>query len=149
MEHDQIIESLSEYRDGALGAAESEAVSSHLAGCADCSRLLADWDRLSKAFFKRPPAPTAFQTEAFVARVTARLPEAAGSPLAWLTGRWLVPALGLSFAMLALSFRPYAGLEVSDPAAALLAGPDHGSSLAAAPSESLGADVLGLGAEDR
>jgi anti-sigma factor RsiW len=149
MKHDQIIESLSEYRDGALSAAEREKVSSHLAGCADCSRLLADWERLSKAFFARPPAPTAFQTEAFVARVTARLPGAADSPFAWLTGRWLVPALGLSFAMLALSFRPYAGLEVSDPAAALLAGGDRGTSVAAVQPESLGADVLGLGAEDR
>ena len=149
MEHDKIVERLSEYRDGALSAAERESVSSHLAGCADCSRILADWERLSKAFFARPPAPTAFHTEAFVARVTARLPGTAASPLAWLTGRWLVPALGLSFAMLALSFRPYAGLEVSDPAAALLAGGERGTSVAAVQPESLGADVLGLGAEDR
>lgn len=149
MEHDRIIERLSEYRDGALGAAEREAVSSHLAGCEDCSRILADWERLSKAFFARPPAPTAFQTEAFVARVAARLPGTAPSPLAWLTGRWLVPALGLSFAMLALSFRPYGGLEASDPAAALLSDADRGEAVAAVQPESLGADVLGLGAEDR
>jgi len=140
MEHDRIVESLSEYRDGALSAAEREAVSSHLGGCADCSKVLADWERLSKTFFRAPAAPTAFQTEAFVARVTTRLPGEAPSPFARLTGRWLVPALGLSFAMLAFSFRPYARQEISDPAGALLAGP---------PPETAGADVLGLGAEDR
>ena len=37
-----------------------------------------------------------------------------------LTGRWLAPALGVSFAVLALSFRPYPRSEASDPAGALL-----------------------------
>lgn len=146
MEHEKIIEALSEYRDGALSAAGRESVSRHLSGCAECSSVLSDWERLSKAFLRRPPAPTPFQTEAFVARVTARLPDAAPGPLAWLTGRWLVPALGLSFAALAFSFRPYAGQDLSDPAAALLADAGRGASVAP---ESAGADVLGLGAEDR
>ena len=149
MEHEQIVESLSDYRDGALGAVDRERVSRHLTECAGCAAVLADGERLSKAFFRRPPAPTPFQTEAFIARVTARLP--AGEP-AWfarLAARWLVPALGVSFAALALSFRPYAGLEVSDPAAALLADSDHGSSSALSGPESAGADVIGLGAGDR
>ena len=81
MEHEKIVEALSEYRDGALSAAERESVSRHLSGCADCSAVLADWDRLAKAFLRRPPAPTPFQTEAFVARVTARLPGAAWTPV--------------------------------------------------------------------
>jgi anti-sigma factor RsiW len=149
MEHDHIVEKLSEYRDGALSAAEREPVSRHLKECADCAAVLADWERLSKVFLRRVPAPTTFQTEAFVARVTARLPGREPSPLARLTGRWLVPALGLSFAVLALSFRPYAGLEVSDPAAALLAGADRGVSVAAAGPEFPSADVLGIDAEDR
>jgi anti-sigma factor RsiW len=149
MEHDQIVERLSEYCDGALGAVERETISRHLAGCPDCAAVLRDWALLSKSFLRRPPAPTPFQTEAFVARVTSRLPGAAPSLLERLTGRWLVPALSLSFAALALSFRPYAGLEASDPAAALLIGADRGPSLAVAPPESAGADVLGLGAEDR
>ena len=149
MKHEQIVEALSEYRDGALSAADRETVSRHVADCADCARVLADWESLSGVFFRRSPAPTAFQTEAFVARVTARLPAAAPSPLAWLTGRWFVPALSFSFAVLALSFRPYAGLEISDPAAALLAGSDRGATAAAVRPESAGADVLGLGAEDR
>ena len=149
MEHEKIVEWLSEYRDGALGAADREAVSLHLTECAGCAAVLADWERLSRVFLRRPPAPTPFQTEAFVARVTARLPAAAPAWLARLTGRWLVPALGMSFAALALSFRPYAGLEISDPAAALLAGADRGASFALPAPESAGADVLGLGAEDR
>ena len=149
MEHEHVVEKLSEYRDGALSAADRGAVSSHLIECADCSAVLADWDRLAKAFLRRAPAPTPFQTEAFVARVTARLPDAAPSPIAWLTGRWFVPAVGLSFAVLAFSFRPYAGLDVADPAAAMLTGADRGTPVAAARSEYSGTDIFGLGAEDR
>jgi anti-sigma factor RsiW len=149
MKHDQIVESLSEYRDGALSASDREAVSLHLNDCADCASVLADWESLSKAFLRRPPAPTVFQTEAFVARVTARLPGEAPSVMSWLTGRWFVPAMGLSVAMLALSFRPDAGLEISDPAAALLVGADRGTSVAVSRPDSSGLDVLGLGAEDR
>lgn len=142
MEHDNIVEKLSEYRDGALSAADRGTVSRHLTECSDCEAVLADWERLSKAFLRREPAPTPFQTEAFVARVTARLPGAAPAPFAWLTGRWLVPAVGLSFALLAVSFRPYASVEASDPAAALLMGADRGM-------PSSVTDILGLSAEDR
>jgi anti-sigma factor RsiW len=150
MEHDKIADRLSEYRDGALDAADRQAVSAHLSGCADCSTLLADWELLSKAFLRRPPSPTVFQTEAFVARVAARLPGAAPAPLAWLTGRWLVPAIGLSFTMLAFSFRPYPGQEVSDPSSALLfASADRGISPAVSPADSSGSDAFGLVGEDR
>lgn len=149
MEHEKIVERLSEYRDGALDSSEREAIALHLAGCAECSAVLADWDGLAKVFFRRPPAPTPFQTEAFVARVTARLPAAAPAPLSWPTGRWLLPAMGLGFAALALSFRPYASLEVSDPAVALLSGADRAAGISAAAPETSGADVLALGAEDR
>ena len=148
MKHDQIVEKLSEYRDGALGAAEREAVSRHLPECAECASVLSDWERLADAFLRRPPEPNAFQTEAFTARVMARLPSAAPEPFPWLTARWLVPALGLSFAVLALSFRPYGGAQTLDPASALLlARADRGT--AAFPAETRAADVLGLGEEDR
>jgi anti-sigma factor RsiW len=149
MEHEQIAERLSEYRDGALGAADRETVSRHLTGCEACAAVLSDWERLSKTFLRRPLAPTPFQTEAFIARVTARLPAEEPAWFARLVGRWLVPALGMSFAALVLSFRPYAGLEVSDPAAALLADSNRDASLALPGPESAGADVLGFGAEDR
>jgi anti-sigma factor RsiW len=142
MEHETIVEKLSEYRDGALSAADRDAVARHLTECSDCASVLSDWERLSKAFLRRAPAPTPFQTEAFVARVTARLPGAAPAPFAWLTGRWLVPAVGLSFAVLALSFRPYASVDPVDPASALLMGADHGTA-------SSGMDFLGLGVEER
>jgi anti-sigma factor RsiW len=149
MEHDQIVERLSEYRDGSLGAAEHKAVSRHLTECADCAAFLSDCELLSKVFLRRPAAPTPFQTEAFVARVTARLPGTTSSAFEWLTGRWLVPALGLSFVVLALSFQPDAGQEISDPAAALLIGADRGPFVAVSRPESPGADVFGLEAEER
>jgi anti-sigma factor RsiW len=149
MEHEQIVEKLSEYRDGALGAAERETISRHLPECAECSAVLSDWERLSKAFLRRPPAPNAFQTEAFTARVMARLPSCAQEQFPWLTARWLVPTIGLSFAVLALSFRPYGGAQTLDPASALLlARADRGTISPAGP-ETRAADVLGLGTEDR
>lgn len=144
MRHEDIVEKLSEFRDGALGASERDAVARHLAGCADCSAFLADLERLSKALLRRPPAPNAFQTEAFVARVMGRLP-APADPLAWLTAKWLVPALGVGFAALALSFRPYSGRATVDTTSSLLLG----GAPAAAASATPVADALGLGAEDR
>ena len=149
MEHGHIVERLSEYRDGALNAADREVVSRHLSECADCAAVLGDWERFAKAFLRRPPAPTPFQTEAFVARVTARMAEPEPAWLTRLTGRWLVPALGVSFAMLVLSFRPYAGADASDAATALLSGADRPAPLAVPAPESFGTDVLGLSSEER
>jgi anti-sigma factor RsiW len=148
MKHQDIVEKLSEYRDGAMDAAEREIISRHASDCAECAAVLSDWDRLSKAFFQRPAAPTAFQTESFTARVMARLPAPAPSLIERLTGRWLVPALGFSFGMLALSFRPYAGASSDPVSALLLARADRGAT-AAVRAETAPADVLGLGAEDR
>ncbi len=68
----------------------------------------ADWERLTRVFFARPAAPGAVETEAFVARVMSRLPVEELGLLVRLTGRWLVPALGLGLAALAFSFTPYA-----------------------------------------
>jgi anti-sigma factor RsiW len=119
MEHDRIVEKLSEYRDGALGATERAEVSRHVSECADCSGALADWDLLAKAFLRRSAAPTAFQTEAFTARVMSRLP-VESEPFARLLSRWLAPALGLGLAALAFSFSPYARDAGLDPAASLI-----------------------------
>ena len=119
MEHERIVENLSDYRDGALAPSERDAVSRHVAECADCSGVLADWDVLAKAFLRRPAPPTAFQTEAFTARVMARLP-IESEPFARLLSRWLAPALGLGLAALAFSFSPYARDAGLDPAAALI-----------------------------
>jgi hypothetical protein len=94
------------------------------------------FDELLAKAFPRPAAPTPFQTEAFVARVMARLPEA--RPF-WLAPRWLIPAFGLSFAALLVSLRPYR--DASDPASALLTRADRAASPAT--------DLLDLGAEGR
>ncbi len=147
MEHDLVIGKLSEYRDGTLDAGESAAIARHLTECADCSAVLSDWERLSKVFFRRPAAPNAFQAEAFAARVMARLPPEADA-LSRLSARWLMPALGLSFASLVLSFRPYGGAATMDPASALLLSrADRGTEVS--PALTRTADVLGLELEDR
>jgi anti-sigma factor RsiW len=149
MKHEDIVGKLSEYRDGALGASERESVSRHAADCADCAAVLSDWERLSKAFFARPPAPTVFQTEAFAARVMSRLSAAETGPLSWLTGRWLVPALGLSFGLLALSFLPGGGADALDPASSLLLSRADRGATASSRVETPAADVLGLSADER
>ncbi len=143
MNHERIVDLLSDYRDGALGAGERDAVARHLTGCADCASRLADLDRLAKALFRRPAAPTAFQTEAFAARVMARLP-AASDPLAWLTPRWLVPAFGVGFAVLALSFRSYPRARDFDDSSSVLIGADRGAAASAATD-----DPLGLSGDDQ
>ncbi|MBI3563907.1 MAG: zf-HC2 domain-containing protein [Elusimicrobia bacterium] len=142
MNHDRIVDLLSDLRDGALDGAARAEVEAHLAACADCAARRAELDRLSAALFRRPAAPTAFQTEAFVARVMARLP-AAEDPLAWLTLRWLVPAFGAAAVALLLSFRssPLSGRADS-------AGLTLGAETAALASAAVD-DPLGLSAEDR
>jgi anti-sigma factor RsiW len=143
MKHEQIVDLLSDYRDGALGAAERDAVARHLPECADCAAYLHDQERLAKVLLRRAPAPSVFQTEAFAARVMARLPPAP-EPLAWLTPRWLVPAFGMGFAVLALSFRSYPRVGGFDNASTVLLSADRGTVAAAATD-----DPLGLAGEDQ
>jgi hypothetical protein len=63
--------------------------------------------RIPKALFRAPASPTAIETEAFTARVMARIEEsrspALGWVLEWFSGRWTVPALGLGIATMLLS----------------------------------------------
>lgn len=148
MNHDQIVEKLSDYRDGAMEAFESEAVSRHLPGCASCAATLLEWEQLSSAFFRKIPAPTPVQTEAFVARVMGRLPAASQDQFAWLTGRWLAPAFGLGIALLALSFENYPR-EVSDPTSLLLSPGADRAAVTETLRESSPADLLGFDAEGR
>ncbi len=65
--------------------------------------------RIRKAFFKAPPTPSAFETEAFVSRVMARIDESrvpVFSPfLRLIMARWTVPALGLGIAAVFLSIQ--------------------------------------------
>ena len=144
MNHDRCVDLLSGLRDGVLSDAERAEVSSHLASCADCSARRAELDRLSRALLRRPAPPTAVQTEAFVARVMARLP-AAPEPLAWLTPRWLVPAFGAAFAALFLSFRAYPSAWRLDAAGSATTMGSETLAIAAAAVD----DPLGLSGEDR
>ena len=62
-------------------------------------------------------APSASETERFVARVMAALP--AGEMDSWAPRRWFTPALGAAFAVLAVSLLPiYRSME--EQSAALL-----------------------------
>src|SRR5436190_13380132 len=56
--HGEWTDKLSEYLDDELSASERTAVESHLAGCAECTRLLADLKRIvarAQAIEPRPP----------------------------------------------------------------------------------------------
>ncbi len=143
MNHERIVDLLSDYRDGALADGEREAVALHLSACADCASRQADLERLTKALFGRPPAPTVFATEAFAARVMARLPVSA-APV-WFAPRWMLPAFGAGFAVFALSFQAYPRVGTADAAAAVLLGSDLSDGVAS----SSNVDLLGLTGEDR
>lgn len=144
MNHDRCVDLLSDLRDGVLNDADGAQVRAHLASCADCSARAAELDRLTRALFRRPAPPSAIQTEAFVARVMARLP-AASEPLAWLTPRWLVPAFGAAFAALFLSFRAYPSAWRLDAASSTVAMGAETQALASAAVD----DPLGLSGEER
>ena len=57
--HEEWTDTLSDYLDGELAAAEREAVEAHLRGCPDCSAVLSDLKRVvaqAKTVEPRPPA---------------------------------------------------------------------------------------------
>ncbi len=97
-----------------------------------------DWERLRAAFLRRPSPPSAAETERFVSRVMAGLPDAAPAPeeRAWLDARWLAPALAFAAAALSLSFALPPGED--EPSTALLvaaAGAGPAADWAARPAE--------------
>ncbi len=94
MKHEEIRELLGQWIDGELGAAEAAAVAAHAAACAGCRADEARLRRLGPALFQAAAPPDPRKTEAFVARVMARV-EADSIP-AWT--RWLTPALGMALA---------------------------------------------------
>lgn len=124
MDHHELKELVSDLLDGELEAGQRRLVEGHLASCDECRRLLDDWKAARRAFFPAPRRPSQAETEAFVSRVMARMPAAepaqapADEPTFRLDWRWLVPALSLSFAMLALSFIP--SRQAQDPSTTLL-----------------------------
>lgn len=95
----------------------------------------AAWDEARGRLFRPAVQPTRADTEAFVHRLMARLPEERSS---WWAMRWLAPSLAFSAAALVLSLAlPAPDDEPTDLVA----------SLAAAPA-AIG-DVYGLSLEDR
>ncbi len=102
MNHDQIRGRLDEWLDGALAPADSAAASTHIDGCADCKSEVARLKRLGAALyggFAAAPAPAdPRSTEAFVARVMARVAADAVSPWERFAARVLAPAFGLALA---------------------------------------------------
>jgi anti-sigma factor RsiW len=156
MRHEDIRAELSELRDGELPPARREELRRHVEGCAACRAELRDWERLAKAFLRRPPAPEPAEAARFVRAVMAHLAELEEPrPTLWerLTagGSWLTPALGLASAALALSFLPF-GRRASAAAAEPLFIAD-GQEVALAPAlagRALGVeDAVGLADDDR
>lgn len=114
MNHDQIRDRLSEFRDGAVTREEQGEILRHLAGCPPCVAELNDLEKLSRAFFQPPLPPTAEDTEVFVESVMARLPAPASVPYELLSPRVWAPALGFALAALAFTLWQPA-VESADP----------------------------------
>lgn len=97
MNHDIFREKLDAYYDRELPEREAREMEAHLGSCAPCRREFEEWKSLAGALFHAPPPG---ESEAFVRRVMAELPDLEGdaSPglLAW---RWLMPACALAAAV--------------------------------------------------
>lgn len=116
MNHDQIRGRLDEWLDGALPPAESAAASSHIDSCGACKEKIALRRRLAGALFDKLRTPgEPRSTEAFVARVMARVEADAVSPWERFAARVLAPSFGLALAGLLVTI----SLPPADPDAPL------------------------------
>ena len=103
MTHERIQQRLSEWLDGELDPAASAAASRHIDECAACKQEVALLRRLGAVFF-RPDAPAESRsTEAFVARVMARVDAEAVSLGEKFASYFLAPAFCLALAGLLLT----------------------------------------------
>lgn len=84
----QVRKLLSSYQDGALIAARTTAVGEHLARCAECAVVFAEFQRTWQALELCQPAET---TPGFTAAVMRRLGEKLPRPV-WQAPRWAVAA---------------------------------------------------------
>jgi anti-sigma factor RsiW len=115
MTHEQIQQRLSEWLDGELDAAAREEASRHIDGCAACKSEVVRLRRLGAALFSKAASADPRSTEAFVARVMARVEDESVAPWERLAARFLVPAFGLALAGLLFSI----SLPRADPDAPL------------------------------
>ncbi len=137
MDHDQIKDRLTEFRDGRLTQDQRSEILRHMADCRSCVKDLNDLERLAKAFFPRPLPPDPEDTEAFVAAVMSKLPPPVRAEVSYPAARYWAPAMGLAFA--AFAFSLWLPLdEVTDPIAAVQAGQERAS-----------ADLISYVSEDR
>lgn len=98
MTHEQIRERLNEWLDGEMSSADAAAASRHVDACADCKTEVSRLKRLGASLFRAPAPVDPRATEAFVARVMARVEEDAVSPWERFAARVLAPAFGLALA---------------------------------------------------
>jgi anti-sigma factor RsiW len=103
MTHERIQEQLSEWLDGELDAAASAEASRHIDACPLCKDEVFRLRRLGAVLFKAPAAADPRSTEAFVARVMARVEAESVSPWEKFAARVLAPAFGLALAGLLLA----------------------------------------------
>lgn len=115
MNHDQIRDRLDEWLDGALPPAESAAASSHIDACGECKSEVARLKRLGSSLFKAPAPADPRSTEAFVARVMARVEADAVSPWERFAARVLAPAFGLALAGLIFTISLPSADEADSP----------------------------------
>ncbi|MDD5303630.1 MAG: zf-HC2 domain-containing protein [Elusimicrobia bacterium] len=131
MTHEQIQERLNEWLDGELDASAFAEVSSHLDACAACKGDVLRLRRLGAALFKSPAAADSRSTEAFVARVMARVEAESVSPWEKFAARFLAPAFGLALA--GLIFTIYVPRADIDAPLGVVASVDADSVLGVAP----------------
>lgn len=103
MTHERIQKQLSAWLDGELETSASSEVSSHLATCAACGREAARLRRLGSVLFRAAPPADPRSTEAFVARVMARVESESVSPWERFAARILAPAFAVALAGLLLT----------------------------------------------
>lgn len=118
-DHEHMRQRLFACEEGELPEAERREVMDHLESCPDCRAAARRWTTLAGAFFRTPAPPS----EHFVRRVMARIEAERRSLSIWEGAwRWLVPALGVGVAALALVVTTPRGESPLSTEALLLAG---------------------------
>lgn len=98
MNHDQIRERLGEWLDGAMSPVEAADASRHVDSCPECKAEAARLKKLGSILFRAPASSDPRSTEAFVARVMARIEEDSVTPWERFAARVVAPAFGLALA---------------------------------------------------